>query len=182
VIVAEPQTAPQSDPQTLAEWRAERDARIRACFDKGMLLVEASRATGISRDNIAAWSMRNDVFWPTYVRPLRGVSVDDMPPLPPLVAADLCPSACRQLWASVLTDQWNAVFGNHIGDGADQRKRDAVSWFASRDFACVCTLAGVDSAYVLMRYRRALAQFADAVAGDQQTHLYRRRVQHLVAS
>lgn len=173
--VTEPQTASPS----LAEWRAERDAKIRTCFDAGMLLVEASRTTGISRDNIAAWAMRNDVFWPTYIRPLRGVDVQDLPPLPPLVASDLCPSACRQLWVSILTDQWNAIFGGHIGVGADQRRREAMSWFTSRDFACVCTLAGVDPAYVTKRFRRELALpvSGDSDAHDQRAQKIRRRVQ-----
>ena len=68
------------------------------------------------------------------------------------------PQGMRGLWAMVLLRLWeDSIELRWCGtSGVAQRAHDsAVSWFGSRDFFMVCSLAGLDGQAVLERWKAA---------------------------
>lgn len=63
--------------------------------------------------------------------------------------------ACRGLWAAVLMQQWELVFGTPaLWRSADRPV--ARRWFGESDFFTVCALAGLDGRAVLERFHARL--------------------------
>ena len=146
------------------------------CFDAGLTATEAAQACGVTVGAVTSWAVRKGVFWPVRAKLPTSALPDGMAALPPLNSLDLDAVACRALWASVLRDQWFWVFGGHSSDDAGTYRQEAVVWFRSRDCATVCSLAGIDYDYVMLKYRRKLAETGKATATlTQKPHYLKQR-------
>ena len=73
---------------------------------------------------------------------------------------DICPRACRALWASVLLGEWRLAFRDTKDLGRDGRFEvaRAQGWFQSGDCAEVCGLLGLDVDYVRRKFAQRLAE------------------------
>lgn len=79
---------------------------------------------------------------------------DLQPPIDTAVCSEA--QGYRALWCAVLVEQWKIAFGQ----GSMVRPIDvraAHDWFGSSPFQQVCSLAGVDSGFVMRRYREERA-------------------------
>lgn len=127
---------------------------VQRCFAARMTATEAARVCQSSAAVLEGWARARGLFWAVRVLPSI-VAESDLPPLPPLVARDVCAVACRTLWATLLADQWNLAFGAHCGATDAKDRAAARDWFGTRDCATVCALAGVEPAFVARRFKAA---------------------------
>lgn len=84
------------------------------------------------------------------------VSLKSSPVLPfdpEVEGVEVCPMACRSLWAAVLREQWRLVFSPYACDKLYERSA-AASWFGGRDFRMVCDFAGIDAGAAFAAFRR----------------------------
>ena len=74
-------------------------------------------------------------------------------------------TACRNLWVAMLDEQRKLAFiaaPNSYARGVDIRA--ARAWFGTRDYYCVCALAGIDAEYLLAGFRRRLSTITGVAA------------------
>ncbi|WP_339855878.1 hypothetical protein [Roseovarius nubinhibens] len=70
---------------------------------------------------------------------------------------EIDPRSCRALWCAVLQELFRLAVAPRASDHATETAT-ARRWFGSKDFFMVCSLAGVDGAWVLWGVRRHLEE------------------------
>lgn len=80
-----------------------------------------------------------------------------MPPLDP--ATDICPDACRRLWAAVMGEAWRQAFHPNCLE-YPAHVAAARRWFGGRDFCMVCALLEIDPKDMMAAFHRAVREGA----------------------